>query len=157
MSDQFWMSKAIRLAKVSLKIGEVPVGALILDPKGKLLAVGVNTRERDSSPTGHAEIMAITRATRKLHSWRLEGCTLYSTLEPCVMCAGAIIQARIEKVIFGALDPKGGALKSLYELGSDSRLNHRLKVCRHFESPESALLLTQFFKKKRKSLAPHIV
>jgi len=157
MRDQYWMNKAVRLAKISESNGEVPVGALILDSKGKLLAVGVNTRQRENAPTGHAEIMAISRASRKLNSWRLDGCTLYSTLEPCVMCAGAIIQSRIANVVFGALDPKGGALKSLYNLGSDPRLNHRLKDCRHLESPESVVLLTQFFKKKRKSRAPDIV
>jgi len=145
-----WMKRALRLAQLAKMVGEVPVGAIILSPKGKLLASGYNRKEQSRNPLLHAEVVAIERATRKLKTWRLEGCILVTTLEPCVMCSGAIIQARFAEVYFGAVDPKGGGLKSLYEIGSDPRLNHRLKVCECISDAECSNILTQFFKMKRK-------
>lgn len=144
-----WMRRAQKMAQLAQKKGEVPVGALILDPIGKLLAVGYNRREGDHDPLAHAELMAITRASKKLKSWRLIGCTLYVTLEPCVMCAGAIVQSRIDHLVYGASDPKGGGIKSLYQIAQDPRLNHRLSSTIQVLPTECGQMLTHFFKAKR--------
>jgi tRNA(adenine34) deaminase len=147
--DEKWMKKALIFAEKAQKKDEVPVGALILDSQGRLLSVGYNLKEVFQNPLGHAEVIAIQRACEKKKSWRLEGCTLYVTLEPCIMCSGLIVQARLSRVVFGALDPKGGGLQSLYSLGSDPRLNHRLSSVCYLNMPECSQLLTSFFKKKR--------
>lgn len=144
------MKRALRLASLAQTQGEVPIGALILDPQGKLLSVGFNQKESQNNPLGHAELLAIRRASQKRRAWRLEGCTLYSTLEPCVMCSGAIVQARISRVVFGALDPKGGGMQSLYQIGSDPRLNHRLTSLENLNCSDCSGILTRFFKTKRK-------
>lgn len=146
--DHFWMKRALALAEKAATAGEVPVGAVIVKD-GKPLAQARNQRESMNSPLGHAEILAIHRASQKLKSWRLAGCTLYVTLEPCVMCAGAIVQSRIDRVVFGATDPKGGAVKSLYEILQDQRLNHRSQVTDNILSQPCGEVLSQFFKKRR--------
>lgn len=149
--DEKYMRLAIRQAKLSEKIGEVPIGAVIVDKNGKILVKATNLREKAKTTLGHAELVAIHRACRKLDSWRLIDCTLYVTLEPCFMCAGALLQSRISRVVFASHDPKGGALETLAQLGNDPRLNHRFSVTSGVLGEECSLLLKKFFKKKRKS------
>lgn len=146
--DHFWMSKALGLANKAAKKGEVPVAALVVGPEG-LIASAINTRERQQTPLGHAEIFALHKASQKKHSWRLSDCTLYVTLEPCLMCAGAIQQARIGRVVYGAKDPKGGAVESLYSVLDDSRLNHNVSVTSGILEKECSQLLKLFFKNRR--------
>jgi tRNA(adenine34) deaminase len=145
----FFMKKAINLAKKAALKGEVPVGAVIVH-NGKLIATGWNLRESKKNPIMHAEIMAIQKASKKLEAWRLSEATLYVTLEPCLMCAGAIYQSRITKVVFGALDPKAGACGSLYCIHEDSRLNHRFLVESGVLAEECSQVLKDFFKSRRK-------
>ena len=127
MDDERYMRLALEQAAAAAAADEAPVGAVIV-ADGRVLAAARNEREALRDPTAHAEMIAITQAASALQSWRLENCTLYVTLEPCPMCAGAIVLARIPRVVFGALDPKGGAVRSLYRLLEDSRLNHRVEV-----------------------------
>jgi len=143
------MNKALNLAHKAAARDEVPVGAVIVKD-GELLALGSNRREQWNSPLGHAELIALQRASQKLQSWRLQGCTLYVTLEPCVICAGAVVLSRIDRVIYGSSDVKGGALESLFQLGSDARLNHRFECISGVLQSESSELLKSFFQKKRK-------
>lgn len=146
------MTLALSLAESAEKLDEVPVGALIVKD-GKLISTGINLREMQQDPTAHAELVAIRKATKLLNSWRLVDCTLYVTLEPCVMCAGAISQSRIGRVVFGTHDPKGGGLGSLYEIHQDSRLNHNFPITAGIFQEECAQQLKSFFKKKRKKTA----
>ncbi|HPI39789.1 MAG TPA: tRNA adenosine(34) deaminase TadA [Pseudobdellovibrionaceae bacterium] len=148
--DLKWMRLAIKLAQKAAEQDEVPVGALIVDKNGDILSKAYNYRESLKSPLGHAEILALHRASKKQKNWRLEGCTLYVTLEPCLMCAGALVQSRMDRVVFGALDPKGGAVRSLYQLLEDSRLNHQVQVTGPLMAAECGGLLTDYFKEKRK-------
>lgn len=146
--DQVWMRRAIRQAQAAAEADEVPVGAVIVRD-GQLLAQAYNGREQLRDPTAHAEMLAITQAAAAVEDWRLERCTLYVTLEPCPMCAGAILLARIPRVVFGASDAKAGAVVSLYELLNDRRLNHRCEVVGGVLGPECGQLLTGFFASKR--------
>jgi len=146
--DQLWMRRAIRQAQAAAEADEVPVGAVIVRD-GQLLAQAYNGREQLRDPTAHAEMLAITQAAAAIEDWRLERCTLYVTLEPCPMCAGAILLARIPRVVFGASDAKAGAVVSLYELLTDRRLNHRCEVVGGVLGPECGHLLTGFFASKR--------
>lgn len=143
------MKKALEEAKKAFLKDEVPVGALIVR-EGSILSQAHNLKEHSKKASFHAEILAIQEASEKLQSWRLEGCTLYTTLEPCLMCCGAILQARIEKVVFALKDPKFGAAKSLYTCLSDERLNHQCEVREISMQEESESLLKDFFRKKRK-------
>jgi tRNA(adenine34) deaminase len=129
--------------------GEVPVGAAILDPAGAPLARAHNQRESDADPTAHAEIVAIRAAGRALGSWHLDGCTLVVTLEPCTMCAGAVVAARIARVVYGAADPKAGAAGSLWDVLRDRRLNHRAEVVGGVLAEECGALLQEFFTQRR--------
>jgi tRNA(adenine34) deaminase len=129
---------------------EVPVGAVVLGPDGDVLARAHNQRESDADPTAHAEILAIRAAARAIGSWRLEGCTLVVTLEPCPMCAGAVVAARIGRVVYGAADPKAGAAGSLWDIPRDRRLNHRAEVVGGVLADESAALLRDFFARRRR-------
>lgn len=131
---------------------EVPVGAVILDRDGTVIARAHNRREADVDPTAHAEIVAIRAAARALGSWRLEGCTLVVTLEPCTMCAGAIVAARIERLVYGAVDPKAGAAGSLWDVLRDRRLNHRAEVIGGVLAEDCGALLRQFFGQRRRSV-----
>ena len=131
--------------------GEVPVGAVILDPAGGLLARAHNQRESDADPTAHAEIVAIRAAGRALGSWHLDGCTLVVTLEPCTMCAGAVVAARIGRVVYGAADPKAGAAGSLWDVLRDRRLNHRAEVVGGILAEDCGALLREFFAQRRAS------
>ena len=146
--DQAMMRRALDLAKEAAGMGEVPVGALIVR-EGKILSQSFNLRETLHDPTAHAERLAITLAGQALGSWRLEGCTLYVTLEPCPMCAGAIVQSRIPRVVYGAADPKAGACDTLYHITSDPRLNHRAQVIGGVMAEQCAAILSSFFAAKR--------
>lgn len=149
--DQIWLDRALRLAKIAARNNEVPVGAIVVGPKGQILGVGINTRERQQNPLGHAELIALQRASQKIKNWRLLGCTLYVTLEPCVMCAGALVHSRISRVVFGALDPKFGGVQSLYSIAQDSRANHRLAEVKYFEQLSCQTVLSDFFKSRRQA------
>jgi len=151
MSDavhQRYMNEALELAKQAADQGEVPVGSVVVRD-GVVIAVGYNRRERDSDPTAHAELLAMRSAAKALGSWRLDGCTVYVTLEPCPMCAGAMVQARIERCVYGCADPKGGFLGTLEDLSRDSRLNHRFEVIAGICGDESAAMLRSFFRTLR--------
>lgn len=140
-----WMQRALAEAQAALATGDVPVGAILLDESGTVLAAGRNERELHNDPTAHAEIVAMRAAAAARSDWRLEGCTLVVTLEPCVMCAGAILAARIPVVVFGAWDDKAGASGSVYDVLRDRRLHHRVEVYAGVEEDACALLLTDFF------------
>jgi len=142
------MRRALSLAQSASDIDEVPVGAVIVRD-GQLISEGFNQREKKFSVLSHAELEAIQIANNSLSSWRLTGCTLYVTLEPCLMCVGAIYQSRIERVVFGAMDPKAGATGSLYNIQSDERLNHRFQVTSGVLSDECGQILKDFFRRKR--------
>ena len=147
-ADADWMSRALELAQEAMTADEVPVGAMIVRD-GRVLAAAANQRESLRDPTAHAEMIAITQAAAAIDDWRLERTTLYVTLEPCVMCAGAILQARIPRVVFGASDPKAGAVRSLYQLLEDSRLNHRCQITHGVLAKRCGGILTDFFAGKR--------
>jgi tRNA(adenine34) deaminase len=142
------MRQALVLADEAAKLGEVPVGALIVK-EGIIVGQGMNRREIDCDPLAHAEMHAISEASKKLGAWRLSGCTLYVTLEPCIMCAGAIVQSRISRLVYATDDAKAGAVKSLYELLNDSRLNHRVEVLSGVLQEEAEKQLKVFFKELR--------
>jgi tRNA(adenine34) deaminase len=139
------MREALALAASAADSEDVPVGAIVVDADGVIIGRGRNTREADSDPTGHAEIVAIREAAAARGEWRLEGCNLVVTLEPCTMCAGAIVAARLQRLVFGAFDPKAGAVGSLWDVVRDRRLNHRPEVLSGVLADESAALLREFF------------
>src|SRR4051794_24305653 len=139
------MRRALVEAAAATDTGDVPVGAVVLDPDGELLATGRNLREAQGDPTGHAEIVALRAAGTALGGWRLAGCTLVVTLEPCTMCAGAIVLARVDRLVFGAWDDKAGAVGSLWDVVRDRRLNHRPEVVSGVLAEESSALLLEFF------------
>lgn len=144
------MAKALDLAKAAAEQGEVPVGAIVYETDtGKVLATGSNTRECNKDPSGHAEFTAIINACKAINDWRLNHCTLAVTLEPCPMCAGLIVNARLGRVVYGADDPKAGAVQTLYQICTDERLNHRSSVLPGVMASESSQLLKAFFKQLR--------
>jgi tRNA(adenine34) deaminase len=143
-----WMGAALAEAAKAEAIGEVPIGAVIVRD-GSLIAAGHNRRIADRDPTAHAEMLAIRSAAAALGDWRLAGCTLVVTLEPCCMCAGAIVLARLDRLVYGAADPKAGAVDTLYHLCTDDRLNHRVEVIPGVRAAECGGVLTEFFRKQR--------
>lgn len=147
--DEEMMLKALEQAEKAFELGECPVGAVITDKNGEIIAEGYNRRETDNSPTAHAEIIAIESAAKKLGSWRLSECTLYVTLEPCPMCAGAIINSRIKRVVYGAFDEKGGACSSVINL-FELPFNHSPMVRSRILEKECSEILTKFFQTLRK-------
>ena len=147
-TDQYYMSIALKQAAEAGRCGEVPVGALIVRD-GEILAADRNRREEMHDATAHAEILVIREAGAILGGWRLPGCTLYVTLEPCPMCAGAMVQARIKRLVFGAVDPKSEAAGSVYDLVRDDRLNHQVDVTGLVKYKECAALLKDFFRERR--------
>lgn len=147
--DEKWMKMALKAAQAAADQGEVPVGAIIVHENNLVAAAG-NRPIGQNDPTAHAEIRAIRIASDYFENYRLPGTTLYVTLEPCIMCIGAIIHARIDRLVFGATDPKTGAVKSLYQVGTDTRLNHLPDITSGVLADESAALLKSFFKEKRK-------
>jgi tRNA(adenine34) deaminase len=151
MDQAQWMNEALALAEQAGAEGEIPVGAVIVDRNGQIIGRGRNRRE-SGDPLGHAELIAIRQAAESIGDWRLEGTTMVVTLEPCAMCAGALVNARVEKLIFGAFDPKAGFCGSLGNLVQDARLNHRLEVISGVEAEASKRLLQEFFQGLRKRL-----
>ncbi|MCW2655990.1 MAG: CMP/dCMP deaminase zinc-binding protein [Jatrophihabitans sp.] len=148
-SDAAAMTAALVLARQSFDRGEIPVGAVVLDAAGEVIASAHNERESAHDPTAHAEVVALRRAGAALGSWQLSGATLVVTLEPCTMCAGALVLARVARLVFGAWDPKAGAVGSLWDVVRDRRLNHRPQVVGGVLADDSAALLTEFFASRR--------
>jgi tRNA(adenine34) deaminase len=143
MSDEAWMDEALAEAHAAAAAGDVPVGALVVQGE-TIIGRGRNRRELDGDPTGHAEVVALREAARTLGMWRVEA-TLYVTQEPCPMCAGAIVNARVKRLVFGCTNPKAGAVVTLYQIPTDPRLNHRVEVLGGIRSDESAAALSAFF------------
>ena len=142
------MRRALELAQQAAQIGEVPVGAVVCQHE-TIIAEASNRRELDQDPVAHAEILAIREAAKKIDSWRLDDCTLYVTLEPCAMCAGALVNCRLPRLVYGATDPKMGCVDTLYQLCNDSRFNHRIDVVNGVMADEGGKLLSDFFKARR--------
>ena len=145
------MEQALAEARSAMAAGEVPVGAIVVSAEGEVVGRGSNRPISSNDPTGHAEIVAMRSAAEQLGNYRLTGATLYCTLEPCVMCAGAIVHARIARVVFGARDPRAGAAGSIYNVLTDTRLNHQPEVVEGVREPECRKLLQEFFEWKRRS------
>lgn len=143
-----FMAAALEQAAKAAALGDVPIGALIVRG-GEVLSAAHNRRIIDADPTAHAELLAIRQAAKALGDWRLEGCTLYVTLEPCCMCAGAIVLSRLPHLVYGAADPKAGAVRTLYQLCSDPRLNHRVEIVAGVFEKECGAILTDFFRAQR--------
>jgi tRNA(adenine34) deaminase len=148
------MLAALDEARAALAHDDVPIGCVIVDAAGTELVRAHNARERDADPTAHAELLALRDAAAMRGSWRLDGTTLYVTLEPCAMCAGAMVLARVERLVYGAADPKAGATGSLYNIVQDARLNHRIDVVPGVRADDASELLKAFFKAKRPGTAP---
>jgi len=148
MDDTLYMKEALKEAQKALQNGEIPIGAIIVR-NGEIIGRGSNGRSLEESPLGHAEIIAMLDASKKLKNWRFDDCTLYVTLEPCVMCAGAMVQSRLGTLVYGASDPKGGAVGSLYNILRDPRMYHRCVVRSGILKDECAELLRIFFQKRR--------
>lgn len=161
MNDEDYMHMALEEARRAERLGEVPIGAVVvyrpMDPatrrplaEPRIVAKACNLRETTHDPAGHAEFLALKQASAELHAWRLTGCTVYVTLEPCIMCAGLMHQARVDRCVYGASDQKAGALGTLYAINEDTRLNHTFEVTPGVLSDDCAALLQHFFKNKRK-------
>jgi tRNA(adenine34) deaminase len=144
-SDNDWMQAALDEARAAATEGEVPVGCVVVDAAGRLLGRGHNARETLADPTAHAEILAVREAAARALSWRLDGATAYVTLEPCAMCAGAFVHARVARVVYGCADPKGGAIDTMFGIGRDPRLNHRFEVVSGVLEGECSQVLRSFF------------
>ena len=161
MNDEDYMLMALEEARAAAEAGEVPIGAVVVyapvDPgtrrplaEPRVIARGHNCRESEKDPSGHAEFCAMLRAARELDAWRLTGCTVYVTVEPCIMCAGLMHQARVDRCVWGAPDPKAGALGSLYDINADERLNHNFEVRGGVLQEECSSLMSDFFRSRRK-------
>jgi tRNA(adenine34) deaminase len=148
-SDEHWMGVALEQARLASAHEDVPIGAVLIGPEGELVAADHNRREELGDPTAHAEILVISAAARARGDWRLDGHTLFVTLEPCPMCAGAVVMARLSAVVYGAADPKAGAAWSLYNIPQDARLNHRCELRHGVLAEEAAGLLLEFFQQRR--------
>jgi len=149
--DTLFMEMALDQADQAARAGDVPIGCVIVDPLGQVIARAGNRRQADKDPTAHAEILALRGAAAHLGTWYLVGCTLYVTLEPCPMCAGALVNARIRRVVYGCDDPKAGAVRTLYQLPSDPRLNHQAEVQAGVLAEPSAQRLRDFFLQLRRA------
>ncbi|WP_341280413.1 tRNA adenosine(34) deaminase TadA [Paenibacillus sp. FSL H8-0537] len=147
--DEFWMQQAIEEARKAERIGEVPIGAIVVKDR-EIIGRGYNLRETQHDPTAHAEMVAIRDACKELDAWRLLDCTLYVTLEPCPMCAGAIVQSRVKRVVYGTGDPKAGCAGTLMNLLQEPRFNHETELTSGVLQQECATMLTQFFRKLRR-------
>jgi len=143
--DHRWMEIALEEADRAAAKGEVPVGAVLVDGRGREVGRGHNGRETSADPTAHAEMIAVREAAARILGWRLEGVTAYVTLEPCAMCAGALVHARVARVVYGCADPKGGAIDTMFGIGRDPRLNHRFEVTGGVRGEECAQRLRRFF------------
>src|SRR5678816_4366306 len=153
LTHDHWMAQALELARTAAAEGEIPVGALVVhhpeNVEPRIIGRGFNRREAQHDASAHAEIVAMREAGAFLNSWRLLDCTLYVTLEPCPMCAGAIVQARLPRLVFGCTDPKAGAVTTLYQICTDVRLNHRVEVVAGVQAEEAAQVLKSFFAARR--------
>ncbi|OQY01646.1 MAG: tRNA-specific adenosine deaminase [Desulfobacteraceae bacterium 4572_130] len=149
MDDQFYMNLALNEAKKADKIGEIPIGAIIVNLKGKIIGKGHNQSIIQNNPCAHAEIVALRRACKTIKNYRLPEATIYVTIEPCIMCMGAIIHARLKKVVYGSPDPKWGGAGSLYNFAHDKRLNHNLEIVSGIKNDKAKKIITNFFKNKR--------
>jgi len=149
VSNEELMRQALDIARSALASNDVPIGALVLNSNGEVISTGANRREVDNDPSAHAEVVAMREAGRKLNNWRLDGCTVVVTLEPCAMCAGAISQSRVKTLIFGAWDEKAGAVGSVWDVLRDPRSPHRTEVISGILEKECADILAQFFKTQR--------
>ncbi len=147
--DLEWMQRALAEADRAAEHGDVPVGCVIVDARGQELSRGRNRRELDGDPTAHAEVEALRAAAQRIKHWRIEGATVYVTLEPCAMCAGALVNARVARVVYGATDPKAGAVDSLFSIGRDPRLNHRFEVQGGVLAADAVERLQTFFRRLR--------
>jgi tRNA(adenine34) deaminase len=147
-TDEQFMALALAQARRAFAADEVPVGAVVVF-ENRVVGEGFNQKERLVDPTAHAEVLALRQAAARLGRWRLGGCTVYASLEPCPMCLGAMLSARVDRLVFGCADPKAGAAVSLYQLAQDPRFNHRIEVAGGVLSEECASLLKEFFEKKR--------
>lgn len=147
-NDRYWMKKALRQAEHAYEMGEVPVGAIVIKDE-QIVGRGHNMVEKLRDPTAHAEMIAITAACETLGSKFLDGCTLYVTLEPCPMCAGAIVWARLSRLVFGAFDEKAGSTSTLYNIPQDPRLNHQVEMISGVEADQASALLQDFFRRRR--------
>ena len=148
-ADLHYMTAALTQARLAAERGEVPVGAVLVDGEGQILAAEGNRSIEMCDPSAHAEMLTLRKAGRMLGNYRLGGTTLYVTLEPCVMCAGALVQARVKRLVYAAIDPKAGGVVSLFQVGRDPRLNHLLEVVGGLLAEESATLLRDFFRRRR--------
>jgi tRNA(adenine34) deaminase len=149
VSDDEWMRLALDEARLADLAGEVPIGAIVVDGSGTVIGRGHNQREAIADPTAHAEVLAIRDAAARRGGWRLDGCSLVVTLEPCTMCAGAIVLARLDRLVYGATDPKAGAVGSLWDVVRDRRLNHRAEVVSGIRADECGELLRSWFQTRR--------
>lgn len=155
MQDHLWfMNIALEEAESAYKASEVPVGAVLVGPTGAILSKQFNLKENHFNPTGHAEVLCLIEAGKKIQNWRLSDCTLYVTLEPCPMCLSAMVQSRLRQCVFGAYDAKGGALSLGYHLHQDKRLNHQFSMLGGVKHYECSKLISQFFKERRKNYRP---
>ena len=145
MNDLQWMAEAIAEARRAAELGEVPIGAVVVDGSGEIVSRAHNTRETQGDPLGHAEVLALRQAAVRIGGWRLSGCSLYVTLEPCAMCAGALVNSRVRRLVFATEDPKAGFCGSLGNLVQDPRLNHRIEVTSGVMREECAAMLKGFF------------
>jgi tRNA(adenine34) deaminase len=149
--DEFWMRLAVNAAIEAEKMDEVPIGACLIDDEGEVLAAAGNRTRTDCDPTAHAEIIVLRQAAQKIGNYRLTQTTLYTTIEPCAMCAGALIQARVKRLVFGATDERFGAVESKFQLCDTSSLNHQLEITKGVLADECRRLMQDFFKRKRLS------
>lgn len=147
--EKFWMQKAIEAAREAEKMDEVPIGACLINEQGEILAIGGNRTRIDCDPTAHAEIVVLREAAKKKGNYRLTETTLYTTIEPCAMCAGALIQARVKRLVFGAHDERFGAVESVFRLCDTSSLNHQMEITKGVLADECKKLMQDFFKRKR--------
>ena len=149
VEDEKWMRLALTEASRAATTGEVPIGACLIDARGEVLASAGNLTITNSDPTAHAEILVLRNAAKKIGNYRLTGCTLYTTIEPCVMCAGAVVNARIERLVFGAHDERFGAVETLFRVCDDERLNHRIEIVSGMLAEECRTLMQEFFRARR--------
>jgi tRNA(adenine34) deaminase len=151
-ADERWMREAVRAAREAAGRGEVPVGACVVSAEGELLAAAGNRTRTDCDPTAHAEVVALREAARRVGNYRLTGATVYSTVEPCAMCAGALVQARIRRLVYGAADEKAGAVESVFRICDASSLNHRMELTPRVLEDECRALMQEFFRERRKKM-----